>query len=144
MSILDTIKRRETLQLRKTIIVYLALSVFCVFFDRVYALFGHGVRSASMSFLFLYPLVAGAVPYLLLWIFKPRREVPGFRLFYNVYNSGIAMLTIQSMLNGIMEIAGTASVYNVIFTICGSILTIAGAAAYLIRRFRSEKKEGNP
>lgn len=116
----------------KTFLVYLALSAFCIVFDQVYALFGHGVRSASMTYMFLYPLTGGAVPFLLLWIGSPKREIPGFRLLYNIYNSGIAMLTLQSLLTGIMEIAGTSSPYNILFTICGSILVFAGFAAYLV------------
>ena len=123
---------------RKTMLVYLAVSAFCIVFDRVYALFGHGVYSASMSLMFLYPLVGGALPFMLLWQFAPRGDsVRHYRLYYNCYNSGLAALTVQSLLSGIFEIAGTASRYLMFFVVCGWAMTAAGLVLYLmgLRRF---------
>jgi hypothetical protein len=74
----------------KAALVYLGFSGFCIFFDRVYALFGHGVFSANMSLMFLYPLLGGALPFFLLWRFLPRSEAAGGRVWFNCYSSGIA------------------------------------------------------
>ncbi len=120
-------------QARKTVFVYFAIVLFCIIFDKVYALFSHGVSSASMSFLFLYPLFGGAVPFLLLWLFVPRAsETKAYRLSYNCYNSGIAALTVQSMLNGVFEIAGTSSKYLTAFTLAGWAMVTAGTFLFLI------------
>ncbi|SDN75654.1 hypothetical protein [Acetanaerobacterium elongatum] len=122
---------------RKTMLVYLAISVFCIVFDRIYALFGHGVYSASMSLMFLYPLLGGALPFLLLWQFAPQEDsVSHYRLYYNCYNSGIAALTVQSLLNGIFEIAGTASRYLIVFVVCGWVMVAAGLVLYLMGLYR--------
>lgn len=116
-------QKRQSL---KTAVVYLAVSVFCVIFDQVYALFGHGVRSASMSFMFLYPLIGGVLIFLLQLFIFPAVSDGSYRFFYNSYNSGIAALTIKSMLYGIFEIAGTSSSYLTAFAVCGWMMIITG------------------
>lgn len=123
----------HSLHALKTAMVYLAVSVFCVIFDKVYAIFGHGVKGASMTLMFLYPLLGGFAVFLSSWIFIPHSdEVSGYRFFYNSYNSGIAALTVGSMLNGIFEIAGTSSPYTVAFFILGWTFSAFGALEYLM------------
>jgi hypothetical protein len=122
----------------KTALVYLGFSGFCVFFDRVYALFGHGVFSAHMTLMFLYPLLGGALPFFLLWRFLPRSGGgSGGRVRFNCYNSGIAALTMGSLLRGVFDIAGTASGYCVVFSVCGWAVTGAGAALFLLELIQS-------
>lgn len=137
------IKNEKTVQLRKTIIVYIVLAAAAVVFDQIYALFGHGVRSNAMSLMFLYPLLGGAVFYLLAGLLIPGFNQHGtHRLGYNIYNSGIAILTVGSLLKGILDIAGTASVYVPLYFIAGWTSTAAGllflfGLAY--RQFAQEK-----
>lgn len=122
-----TNKTGQNRQILKTVIVYLALSAFCIIFDRVYAMFGHGIRSDSMSFMFLYPLVGGALLFTMLRLFIPQAAgYRYYRLFFNLYNSGIAALTVKSMLEGIFEVAGTSSPYMIVFTVCGWMMIITG------------------
>lgn len=128
-----TNKTGQNRQISKTVIVYLALSAFCIIFDRFYAMFGHDIRSVSMSFMFLYPLVGGALLFTTLRLFI--QQAAGYRyyrLFYNLYNSGIAALTVKSMLNGIFEIAGTSSPYMIVFTVCGRTMIITGLIILLL------------
>ena len=91
--------------------------------------------SDSMSFMFLFPLLGGALPFLLLWILVPQADsIRHYRFFYNGYNTGIALLTIRGMLNGVFEIAGTSSPYMTIFLVCGwSALAICAAGCLLNR-----------
>lgn len=119
-------------QYLKTAAVYLAVSAFCIIFDQVYAVFGHGVRSASMSFMFLYPLTGGVSVFLLLHFISPAVSAGPYRLFYNAYNSGLAALTLRSMLYGIFEIAGTSSPYLTAFTVCGWTMMITGILILLL------------
>lgn len=106
---------------------YLAVSALCVIFDRIYALFGHGVFSASMSLMFLYPLLGGLVPFFLIWLFMVRIDrIRHFRFFYNSYNSGLSALTVASLLKGIFEIAGTSSPYLIAFFIGGWAMIAIG------------------
>ncbi len=131
--------------LRKTTRVYLALSAACVAFDRIYALFAHGVSSASMSLLFLYPLLGGFLPFFLLWRYPPRSAQQPGRLPFNCWNSGLAALAAGSLLRGIMQIAGTSSPLLVAFPALGWSLILLGlvSQAVLLRR-RARFRPGGP
>ncbi|MGE4508212.1 MAG: DUF2871 family protein [Eubacteriaceae bacterium] len=111
----------------KTILVYGIISVLLVGINWIYSLFGHGVASPYMTFMFLYSLLGGSLFYLALFKSVPRLiESKGFRIFYNLYNSGIATLIVGSFLAGILEIAGTGSDYQKYFFIAGfSLIGIA-------------------
>ena len=111
----------------KTALIFSAVSVFCAFVNFVYAQFSHGVRSDYMTFMFAYPLIGGSLVYLLIDLLPSR--IPG-RFAFNVYNSGIAALTVGSMLRGIFEIARTSSPYTSSFIVIGIVMMLAGAAAY--------------
>lgn len=118
--------------IKKTIIVYLGLSILCGIITNVYAIFGHGVRSWYMDLMFLYPFAGGAGLFTGLGIFHPRCvNNVFFRAGYNLYNSGIAALTSASMLAGVMEIAGTGSRWIGYVAISGGIFVVAGAVTGL-------------
>lgn len=96
------------------------ITVGAIAFDRIYAMFSHSVSSAYMSFLFLYPLIGGAGIYLLLYRLIPQLpQAPAYRVFANLYNSGIAAICAGSLLRGIMDIAGTASTLIPAFFVFG-------------------------
>ncbi len=111
-------------------LAFLAVALLCIVFNLVYARYSHGVSSGYMTFAFAYPLLGGALVYLLL---GAAARPPG-RLAVNAYNSGLAALTVGSLLRGIFEIAGTASPYQPVFTIAGILLTAVGAISYLATR----------
>ena len=58
---------------------------------------------------------------------------PGYRLAYNVYNSGIAALTVAGLLKGILDIAGAASAYTIMFQTAGWVLSGAGIILLLAK-----------
>lgn len=124
----------------KTAAVYAALAAAAIAVNNIYALFAHGVSSAAMTWMFLYPLLGGSLAYLLLLLLFPEAgQAPGYRLFSNAYNSGIAALTAGSLLKGILDIAGTGSPYTAAFYGLGGCLVMAGTAglaAYVFRRSR--------
>lgn len=128
MSILDINKR-----IRKTIIVYFFISIFTIIFDRVYSMFSHGVNSSYMYLMFLYPLIGGTVSYLIFDILVSNFNYKKFRLYFNIYNSGIAVLTVGSLLHGIMEIAGTSSPYLIYYTIVGWLAVGFGVVNIFIK-----------
>ncbi|UWG96286.1 hypothetical protein LPY66_15460 [Dehalobacter sp. DCM] len=124
-------------QLKKTAIVCLVLAGLCIVIDNIYALFGHGVRSADMSLMFLYPLIGGSLVYFLLNTFTPGiYRAQRFRLFFNLYNSGLAILTVGSLLQGILEIAGTESGYLTVYSVIGWGCTALGFLFYAATVFR--------
>lgn len=116
----------------KTAAVYLAATVFTIIIDRIYAVFGHGVSSRNMSWMFLYPLVGGFAFYLILgMVFPWITQSAGFRLFRNLYNSSIAIFTVTSFMKGIFEIAGTNSPYILWYQIAGGIFLGLGILQFI-------------
>ncbi len=136
MSISVTPKMTTNRKIRKSLLVYLGLTAFCIVFDRVYFLVGHGVESDFMMWMFLYPLLGGMLPLGLLWIFVDHAfEVPFFRIAYNAFNTGMATLMLGSALSGVIEIAGTSSPYPRLFLIFGWIIYAIGILLYGVGLF---------
>lgn len=120
-------------------LAYMVVSLFTIVASSVYGLLGHGVSSPAMTYMFLYPLIGGALPALPLWLLAGRgRHVPQSRVAYNLYNAGIATLTVGSFLVGVLEIAGTASTYTFVMRLIGAGLVVAALAMLLVSAGRSE------
>lgn len=118
---------------RKTAIAFGVFAAFCVLLARVYALYSHGVDSAYMTYAFCYPLIGGAAVYLGL-LALPRLS-PG-RLPYMAYNAGVITLTLGSILAGVFEIAGTASRYQIVYSVTGWALVLVGIIGMLVAFLR--------
>lgn len=95
---------------RKNVMIYVGVALFCIVFFLIYDRFSHGVRSPYMTFLFAWPLTLGVIPELVFYLLPGARR-PG-TLSANLYHSGVAALTTGSLLRGIFDIAGNASVYQ--------------------------------
>lgn len=114
-------------KLLKTICVYLGLTVFAFLFDKIYALFGHGVTSSWMANMYFYFLGFGVIMYLILYLFLPNIvSYKNYRIFYNTYNTGVAILVDGMLLKGILEIAGGESFFVNWFLYIGVIIIIIG------------------
>jgi hypothetical protein len=119
--------KNQSKHFRKTIITYLILSILAIVVNKVYALFGHGVSSPAMTWMFLYPLIGGALFYSLIYgLANKIIKFTLYRLFFNIFNSGIATLTFGSFLKGIMDIAGAGSTYLVFYYVVGSLFIATG------------------
>ena len=118
---------------RKTGIVYLIATVTMVILEKIYRLFGHGVTSPAMTWMFLFPLAGGLLIYLVSRAKVDIEDVERFRSFSNLYHSGIATLTVGSFLKGVLEIAGTDSVYLLYFYIVGFGMVLLGILPLLSR-----------
>jgi len=117
--------------LGKTIAVYLLLALLAIAINLIYGFFSHGVHSAAMTGMFLYPLLGGALGYFLIARYTASiTRFVVYRIGYNSYNSGLAALTMGSFLKGILEIAGTNSPYCLIFTIIGWLAIALGLAVF--------------
>ena len=108
------------MKINKTIIVHLLFTVGVYIFNKIYALFSHGVSSQWMSNAYLYLLGFGVCVYSGLKILVPQieqnKKFPGF---YTIYNSGVAILLNGMLLLGIIEIAGGTSAYAVYYLYIG-------------------------
>ena len=117
----------------KTIVIFIMITIFTFIFNKVYGIFGHGVTSPYMTYMFLYPLVGGVLFYGIVMLFIPSIvNKKKYRFFYNIYNSGIAILTLGSLLRGVMEIAGTSSFYLIFYTLIGWLSVIISISALII------------
>jgi hypothetical protein len=122
--------------MRKTSVIFLAISLLCAVVNWIYGRYGHGVHSVYMTFMFGYPLLGGTAVYLL-WAL-PKAWLPG-RFAVNIYNSGIAALTVGSALSGIFDIAGTSSPYQPVFMIAGIAMVSLGALGYFVAGLKNPK-----
>ena len=113
---------------RKTAAAYLGAALFCGIFSYVYERFSHGVYSGYMVYLFLFPLLGGALPYAAVLFLGAR---PPQRLAANLFNAGIATLAVGSAMEGVLEIYGTDSSYLCVYWWVGISLAALGALAYL-------------
>ena len=116
--------------MKKSAYTYFGITVFCFVFYLIYNQFSHGVHSPYMTWLFVFPLVLGFMPSL---IFANMNKIkkPG-RFSINIYNSGVAAVTVSSVLRGIFDIAGTGSRYQKLLMTAGIFMLCAGVIVYLI------------
>ena len=84
--------------------------------------------------MFLCPLIGGVGVFGAMRMLR-LRPLPRFSI--NAYNSGIATLTVGSTLQGVFEIAGTSSPYEMVFAVVGIAFLIA-ALGGVIRRWLQE------
>ena len=110
-------------------LIYLAVSAFCGVFGVVYEAFSHGVYSPFMMYAFLIPFALGFVPFLLIGLLK---GIYPNKLSMYLYNSGVAFLTVGSLMQGVLEIYGTTNVLMTFYPIIGGVLLVNGIAVYLI------------
>ena len=105
-------------------------------FGAVYETFSHGVFSFFMAFCFLPPLLLGASPFFAVYL--SGKGMPG-RLAYNLYNSGIATITVGFIFRGVVEIYGTTNKLYHIYSGVGGLFMLSGAIIWLIDVIRSKK-----
>ena len=107
----------------KTAFIYLIISLFCALFGAVYEVFSHGVYSFYMIYAFAFPLVGGTLPFLAISLF--RKHYPD-AIARNIYHSGIATLTVGSIIQGVLDIYGTTNRLTGLYWIVGIIMLISG------------------
>ena len=107
--------------IKKAFIIYIVTTVFCLVFFIIYNIFSHDVTSPFMTFLFAWPLLLGVLPCGILLIFKLENLYPN-RITANLYNSGVAALTVSSAMRGVFDIAGTSSIHQSILMVISFLL----------------------
>lgn len=103
-------------------------SVFLAVFGAVYESYSHGVYSYFMLYAFLFPLILGVLPCLVL-VCKHAPLPSGICL--NAWNSGIACLTVGSLFRGALEIYGTTSRFSPVYFCAAVPLLVTGIFAFL-------------
>ena len=108
--------------------ICLLCSILCAVFGAVYEYYSHEVYSNYMLYAFLIPLAGGTLPCFTL-ILSRRILLPQKPAVY-LYNSGLASLTVGSLMKGVLEIYGTENALLVIYVIVGFLLVVLGLFHY--------------
>ena len=122
----------------KRSVMYFCISIFCAVFGGIYEIFSHGVYSNCMMYAFLFPLIGGTLYNLILYCFSRFRLQRGLSLIF--YNTGIAALTIGSIVRGILDIYGTDNILANVYWYAGAILVCLGVVFYAVER-RGQHKQ---
>ena len=121
----------------KRSVMYFCISMFCAVFGGIYEIFSHGVYSNYMMYAFLFPLIGGALYNLTLYFLRLRLQ-RGLSLIF--YNTGIAALTIGSIVRGILDIYGTDNILANVYRYAGAILVCLGVVFYAVDRKGQHKQ----
>ena len=127
-------KNSNTKKIKTYVKLFLGGSVFFGIFAFIYEMFSHEVYSNAMIFSFAIPLMLGLFPMLLLFFILLRRghftiSSTGLQL----YAGGVFMLTVGSVMKGVLEIYGTTNQKIVMFPILGIVLLIAGVLILFLK-----------
>ena len=123
----DTKKNRQ--RYKKTLLIYLIVTLFTALFGAVYEVFGRGVYSFYMLEAFAFPLAGGVLPFFLLMKYK--RPYPS-GISAGCTHAGIATLTVGSLVTGALEIYGTTNPLTNVYWILGGVLLAVGLLSYLL------------
>lgn len=129
---------------RKILVRYLAITAFCLLVSLIYGHFSHGIHSFWMNWLAFWPLILGAVPAALsaadIFPFRGTTDERGAgEVMKDIYRFGIAAVTVSSFLKGVLEIAGTDSVYPDVLRYAGAVMLVCGAAGFFFVRHRDRQ-----
>lgn len=120
----------NNIRLQKHLIGSIIAALFCALFAAVYELFSFGVYSYFMLFAFVIPLLGCSLPYSII-VFK-NQNIPD-HITLRLWNSGIAVLTVGSIIQGVIEIYGTTNHFIIIYAIVGGVFCVSGLVLWLIR-----------
>lgn len=112
----------------KTVRNYLFISMFCAFFGAIYEYFSHGVYSYFMIYAFAFPLVLGLLPATLYGL---RGMMPP-PISAQLWNAGVATLTVGSIFRGILDIYGTSNPLSLVYWIVGGLLLLSAGGLLLV------------
>lgn len=117
---------------------YAAAALGTALFAAVYEFFSHRVYSGFMIYAFLIPLLGGVLPCSL--IIRARKERRTGVLSRCLYASSIAVLTVGSLFQGILEIYGTTSHLSKIYWIAGIGLLLSAIVLHHIKQRRQQEQ----
>lgn len=121
----------------KTAFVYLLISLFCVLFGAVYEVYSHEVYSYFMIYAFVFPLVGGNLVFNL-YLVREIKTYPN-AISCNLYHSGIAAITVGSLVQGVLDIYGTTNALINAYWWIGGVLLSGGVTVYIAQLIKKRK-----
>ena len=130
-SVTNPIKQR----LKKTILWYTLISAFFFIGSRIYEHFSFGETSAFMHYLFLIPLIGGAL------LVAMQLVVKGLsRITLNLWNSAVATATAGALYRGIVNLSGRSTTLDQPYHyVAGIFLALALISIFFVRSVWVEK-----
>ena len=124
-SVTNPIKQR----LKKTILWYTLISAFFFVGSRIYEHFSFGETSAFMHYLFLIPLMGGALLVALQLVVKGLS-----RITLNLWNSAVATATAGALYRGIVNLSGRSTPLDQpYYYVAGIFLALALISIFFVR-----------
>ena len=114
--------------------VYLILSIFLFIFSRIYVSLSYGEYSFFMNTLSLVPLIGGGLLVGLLLV-QPNLS----RVSFNLWNSGVAVLTAGFLLRGIINLSGRSTTLDWPYWLIGAGFLGLALVSFGLSLFRSKK-----
>ena len=114
--------------------VYLILSIFLFIFSRVYVSLSYGEVSIFMNTLSLVPLIGGGLLVGLLYL-QPTLS----RISFNLWNSGVAVLTAGFLLRGIINLSGRSTTLDWPYWLIGAGFLGLALVSISLSLFQSKK-----
>lgn len=90
-----------------------------------------------MIYAFAFPLAGGLLPLILIIFTEKFRLNRTIRTFIYLYDSGIALFTVGSILKGVLDIYGTTNHLIKYYNILGAVFLAVGLIGYLYSYKRS-------
>ena len=113
---------------------FLWISLGCAAFSLVYECFSHQVYARRMVLAFLYPLLGGALPCLIL----PRlHRLPRTGALY-AWRAGILTAMTGSLMCGALEIYGTTNRLTAAYPVLAALLCLGALGDYLMHQEKTE------
>ena len=133
-SVTNPIKKR----LKKTILWYSLISAFFFVGSRIYEHFSFGETSAFMHYLFLIPLIGGAL------LVALQLAVKGLsRITLNLWNSAVATATAGALYRGIVNLSGRSTTLDQpYYYVAGTFLALALISIFFVRSVWVNEKAG--
>lgn len=116
----------------RTFITYLALTSFLFIFSRVYESLSYGETAFHMHYLFCVTLIGGS---LLLGLMAIHRTLS--RLTYNLWNSGVAVITAGFLLRGIINLSGRSTTLDQPYWYVGAGFLILAVISLFIKQIKT-------
>lgn len=113
----------------RTALHWLIAAASCAAVSILYAQFSHGVSSGFMSFMCLFPLLMGALPFGAVRLLGAREPSPAARWLWNF---GVVTLTVGSCMRGVFDIYGGTSTLLPVYWWVGGALAVTGAVLYVL------------
>lgn len=114
-------------RLRRSLVLWSVISVLTALFAAVYESMSHGVVSFYMTGAFAIPLLLGALTRAALLALHAGAAGEGSAALWDL---GVGTLLSGSLVQGALEIYGTANRLTAVYPAAGAVLLAAGALAY--------------